>query len=156
MLPAETFGGLPLTGGDLKGLDKSVMKQPKMQSSTFVEAEDDSARDLKIVECLAASHDSSGDSGHVTESRFVVADVVAHIEAKGELPGEVVLQTAPEVAGENGLAAIRTRVHQIGVQRSGLIVIVERDFVPGSTDTRRHIRHPFPVEGGKAIHIVCR
>src|SRR5882762_4555675 len=156
MLPAETFGGLPLTGGDSKGLNKSMMKQPKMQSSAFSEAEDDSARDLKIVECLAASHDSSGDSGHITESRFVVADLVAHIEAEGELPGEVVLQAAAEVSGENGLAAVRTRVHQIGVQLSGLIVIVERNFVPGSTDTRRHIRHPFPLECGKAIHIVCR
>src|ERR1700674_5186276 len=45
----------------------SEKNQPKIQSSTFAKAEDDSARDLKIVECFAAGHDATGDTGDIAE-----------------------------------------------------------------------------------------
>ena len=90
----------------------------------FAEAEDDSARDLKIVECFAVSYDATGDSGDIAERSLVMADLVAHVEAKGEPLREEVLQATAEVASEARLAAVGARLHQVGVYLSRLVVIV--------------------------------
>jgi len=80
--------------------------EPKIHSLMFAEAEDDSARDLKIVECFAVSYDATGDSGDIAERSLVMADLVAHVEAKGEPLREEVLQATAEVASEDRLAAV--------------------------------------------------
>ena len=98
--------------------------EPKIHFLMFAEAEDDSAHDLQIVECLAASHDAAGDSRDIAERSLVMADLVAHVEAKGEPPREEVLQATAEVASEDRLAAVGARLHQVGVYLSRLVVIV--------------------------------
>jgi len=90
----------------------------------FAEAEDDSARDLKIVECFAVSYDAAGDSGDIAERSLVMADLVAHVEAKGEPLREEVLQATAEVASEDRLTAVGACLHQVGVYLSRLVVIV--------------------------------
>jgi len=92
-----------------------VKNEPKVHASMFAEAEDDSDRDLKIVKCLAASYDATGDSGDIAERSLVMADLVAHVEAKGEPLREEVLQATAEVASEDRLAAVGACLHQVGV-----------------------------------------
>ena len=58
--------------------------------------ENNSACDLKIVKCLAAGHDSAGDASDIAKGRFVMADLVAHIEPEGEPLSEEVLQATPK------------------------------------------------------------
>ena len=114
----------------------------------------DPASDLKIVECFATCHDSSGNTSDIAKGRPVVSDLIAHVEAEGEPFREEVLEAAAKVAAETGLAAVGTGLHQIRIQLSGLIVIAERNFVPGPANTRSHVRHPFPPNGGEVIDIV--
>src|ERR1700676_4318747 len=94
-------------------LRKNRFRKPKLQRLPFADAKDDSTRDLKIVERLAGGHHPSRDPGHIAEGRFVMTDLIAHIEPEGKSLGEEVFHTASKVPGECGLAAGGTGVHQI-------------------------------------------
>jgi hypothetical protein len=98
--------------------------EPKIHFLMFAEVEDNPAHDLKIIECLVAGHDAAGDSGDIAERSLVMADLVAHVEAKGEPLHEEVLQATAEVASENRLAAVGASLHQVGVYLSRLVVII--------------------------------
>lgn len=120
----------------------------------FAEAEDDSDRDLKIVECLAVSYDATGDSGDIAERSLVMADLVTHVEAKGEPLLEEVLQATAEVASENRLAAVGARLHQVGVYLSRFVFIVQCNFAPGPADACCHVWYPFPSDSEEVVDIV--
>lgn len=121
---------------------------------TFAKAEDDSSRDLQIVERLTAGHDAAGDACDIAERGFVMADLVAHVEPEGEPLREEVLQAAAEVAREDRLAAVGACVHEVGVQLSWLIVIAECNFVSRATRTRRDVWYPFRPDCGEVVNIV--
>src|SRR3977135_1530754 len=104
----------------------------KLQRLPFADAKDDSTRDLKSVEGLAGGHHPSRDPGHITKGRFVMTDLIPHIEPEGQPLGEEVLHTASKVPVECGLAAVGTGVHQIYIRLSGLPVVAERNFVETS------------------------
>ena len=54
----------------------------RSQASVREEVEDNSAGELKIVEGIAACHDSRGNTSHITEGRRVMADLVSHVESE--------------------------------------------------------------------------
>jgi len=68
-----------------------AVNEPEIWSSTLAEAENDSAGNLKIVECLAVGRDASRDTRNIAKGRFVMADLVAHVEPESEPLSEEVL-----------------------------------------------------------------
>jgi len=74
--------------------------EPKIHPSTFAETEDDSPRDLKIVEGRAAGRDAAGDAGNIAERSLVVPDLIAHVsQVMTLLPGDVLLTGTPAGVG---------------------------------------------------------
>jgi len=158
-------GKIPESSFEIRGTeaDSFALRSPqtprrtsKDSASAYAEAEDDSARDLKIVERLAAGHYAARNAGYIAECSFVVADLVSSVESEGEPLREEILQATAEVSSEGRLAAVGACVHEVGVQLGGLIVVAECNFVPRATRTRRDVWHPFPSDCGEVVDIVGR